>query len=380
MFSLSRLAMLISAFFLGFAVSAGAFVGVAYYAASTISINKIEELTSGAVNIPTEGVLGENPEVDLRDMTIVNMAGEVAQLASLGEALTINVLIDRYDLILNEQLDRFLSSESRELPIAYLIIEEGRQAFLSTIYIGQIQGYDCLNPDGTKGSPNDDSTYWYNPKNETVITGLNEILAGFSLGDIIKGNFHTDEILQNVVLADVLGYNRSEDDTCWLDGDGNEIHGIMSVFADCTILTVDEKLKETEIGYLLGYELKDDKWCEPDENGEYVPVHGFMSVVANKTMDTIGGLMDDLTIGDIIPAEDRQDGFIAMIDPDTHFDEIASVVNGIFENTPMKTFVENNVITFKDPTDRENFLNSSFAECNISELLGAVSKISTPLP
>lgn len=379
MFSLSRLAILISAFFLGFAASAGAIAGVAYYAVNSISINKIEELTNGAVDIPTEAFLGENPEVDLCNMTIIGMAGEAAQLVSLGEALTINLLVDRYDLILNEQFERFLSPETRNLPIGYLLLEEGRQAFLSTIYIGQIQGFECLNSDGTKGSPSEEGTYWYNPKNETVITGLNEILAGFSLGDIIKGDFHTDEILQNVVLADVLGYKRSEDDTFWLDSYGNEVHGIMSVFADCTILTVDEKLKETEIGYLLGYDIKDDKWCELDENGEYVPVHGFMSVVASKTMDTIGGLMNDLTIGDIIPEEDRV-GFIGMIDPDTHFNEIAYEVNGIFEDTPMKTFVENGIITFDSQQDKENFMNSEFADCNISQLLKAVSKIPSNLP
>ena len=54
MFSLSRLAILISAFFLGFAASAGAIAGVAYYAVNSISINKIEELTAQIESINSE--------------------------------------------------------------------------------------------------------------------------------------------------------------------------------------------------------------------------------------------------------------------------------------------------------------------------------------
>ncbi len=371
MFSLSRLSMLIAAFFLGFSVSAGAIVGVAYYAANNVSINKIEEMSG--INIPTEGVIGENPEVDLCALTLTGLGAEFAQLATLGQDLTINLMVSRYDLILSEEFDKFLSPELRELPLAYLLLEEGRQAFLSTIYIGHIQGFDCLNPDGTKGSPSDEDTYWYNPKNETVITGLNDILAGFNLGDIIKGDFHTDEILQNVVLADVLGYTRDETDSCWLDSNGNEVRGVMAVFAGHTIIEIDEELHKVYIGDLMGYEKKEDGWWyETDAEGNEVKVHTFMNTVADRNMDGLNTLMDEITISDIIPHE-HMTGFVGLLPEDTNLNNISEKVNEVFAEKTMGEFVEAGAITFDTEEAKQKFLNSAFADCNISELLSAIT-------
>lgn len=377
MFSLSRFSMLIAAFFLGISAATGAIAGVAYYAANSISINKIEELTSGAVNIPIEGIIGENPEVDLCDLTLVDLFGEAAQLTSLGENLTINLLISRYDLILNEQIEKFLSPESRNLPIAYLAMEEGRQAFLSTIYIGNIQGFDCLKPDGTKGSPSDETTYWYNPKTNAAVTGLNEILADFNLGDIIKGNFHTDTVLDNVLIADIIGYTRNEDDNAWLDSSGNEVHGVMAVFAGHTVLEIDEELHRVRIGELLGYEQDETGWwCERDASGNLIKVHTFMNTISSRNMDGLNDLMDDIKLSDIIPDKDMK-GFIGMIPPDTNLNNISDVINQVFTKKTMGEFVEAGAITFENEADKINFLNSDFADMDISSLLTVISKLPT---
>lgn len=380
MFSLSRLSMLIVAFFLGFAVSAGAIFGVGFYAVNSLTINQIEDLSGGKVNFQTDKVMGPNPEVDLRDMSIIALFDEMADLKALNETVTINLLVSRYDLIIHEKIDKLLSDEARDMPITYLMTDEGKDAFFSTLYIGQIQGFECLGADGELASPKDADAYWHDPVADKTITGLNEILANFSLGDVLAGRVSSDSLLNDIILAEVLGYTYDDANSCWIDGNGAKVTGVMAVFADCTVLQVDEKLNSVEIGELLGYEKNGEgKWCEDDGTGNMVPVHGFMNVVASKTLHTVGGIMNDLTIGDIIPPE-QQTGFVGMLDPDTKFDNISTEVNEKFNETSMRELVLNDVILFEDEQDRENFLNSSFADKNISELLTAVSQLSSALP
>lgn len=384
MFSLSRLSMLIVAFFLGFAAALGASVGVAAFAVNSLTINKLEDMAK--IDLQTEKVIGDNPEVDLRDMSLLSLIDEFKDLKALEETITINLLKDRYDIIIPGIIDKLLSDESRDMPITHLMTDEGKDKFFSTLYVGQIQGFECLKEDGTPGKPSDEDTSWYrvnteDPSNKEKITGLNEMLADFTLGDILAGRVSSDSLLNDIVLADVLGYTFDEANNHWLDSNGVKVTGVMAVFAGETILTVDEKLNTVQIGELLGYE-KDEvsgKWLEDDGTGTMVEVHGFMNVVAGRTLENVGSIMEVLTIGDIIPPE-QQTGFVGILDPNTKFDDISSEVNQKFNETSMRVLVENNVITFEDEQDKQNFLKSDFADKNISELLTAVSQLSSILP
>ena len=348
MFSLSRLYMLIIAFFLGFAAAVGASVGVAAYALNSITINNVEEMAN--VDLQTEKVIGDNPKVDLRDMSLLSLVDEFKSLKALSETVTINLLVDRYDLIIHPMIDKLLSDESRDMPITYLITDEGKDKFFSTLYVGQIQGFECLKEDGTPGLPADEDTSWYrvnaeDPSVKEKITGLNEMLADFTLGDILAGRVSSDSLLADIVLADVLGYTYDEESEHWFDSNGVKVSGVMAVFASETILTVDEKLNTVLLGDLLGYEHDDDNgiWLEDDGTGTMVEVHGFMNVVAGRTLDNIGTLMDDLTISDIIP---ERDGIMAIIPEDTKFDEIGTTINSSIETSPLQFFINEGLVVF----------------------------------
>lgn len=346
MFSLSRLGMLVVAFFLGFASCLGVIVGAGYYALNSVTINQIEEKTG--VDLQTEKVLGENPEVDLRDMSVIGMTKEFGELKTLDADLTINTLVSRYDLILHDKIDKLLSKEVRDVPISKLLTDEGKDALFSTLYIGQIQGFECLNPDGTAGSPLDEDTYWYNPATETVITGLNDLLADFTLADILGGGLSTDTLLGEIHLADILGYTYDEENEYWKDTTGTQVTGVMAVFAECTVLTVDEKLNTVKIGDLLVYSYNEDEgvWYEGADK-----VHGFMNVVAGRTLDNVGSIMDDLTIGDIIP---EREGIIAIIPADTKFNDIGDTINDSIKKSPLQFFMNQGLVVFEDATKLDN--------------------------
>ena len=61
--------MMIVAFFLGFVASAGVFAGVTYYTLNSVTINKLE--AKAKINLETDKFIGENPEVDLRDTSLI---------------------------------------------------------------------------------------------------------------------------------------------------------------------------------------------------------------------------------------------------------------------------------------------------------------------
>lgn len=361
MFSLSRLSMLIVAFFLGFAVALGATVGVAAFAVNSLTINKIEDMAK--IDLQTEKVIGDNPEVDLRDMSLFSLIDEFKDLKALEETVTINLLKDRYDVIIPAIIDNLLSDESRDMPITYLMTDKGKDKFFSTLYVGQIQGFECLKEDGTPGKPSEENTYWFrvdsaDPSKKEKITGLNEMLADFTLGDILAGRVDSNSLLEGIQLADVLGYTFDEENNYWLDQNGVKVTGVMGVFAGETILTVDEKLNTVLIGDLLGYTYNEGEsiWYE----GE-VAVHGFMNVVAGRTLENVGSIMDELTIGDIIP---ERDGIMAIIPADTKFNDIGTTINDSISASPLQFFMNQGLVSFDDKAETLDDLAKTLYDYN----------------
>lgn len=375
MLNFSRVVALIIAMVIGIGVGIGGCLGVCFLVLDSVTINELEYR---GVPLSSDKSFGDNPEVDLRDMSVIDLVKEYQRLQKLEADVTINVLVKRYDLILHPHIDKLLSREARDLPLSYLLSDEGKNRLLDTLYIGQFEDFVCQNLDGTPGDPEDPNTVWIDTEGN-VVTGINDVLADFTLYDLLYGDISSDAILDTIILADILGYTWDETNEYWVDSDNVKVTGVMSVFADCTVLTVDEKLNTVQIGELLGYEFNESSstWLEDDGAGNMVPVHGFMNVVAGRTLENVGDIMDVLTIGDIIPEEDRQSGFVSVLDPDTKFDEISDEVNEKFRSMSMRALVESGVVTFDTTEERDKFLASSFADKNISELLTAIANLPT---
>ncbi len=347
MYDSSKLIALLLAFLIGFGICAGLMVGIPTIIISQYSLKDLED--KNMFDLPDEDFIGEDPEVDIFDLNGLEMINEYKELQKFGDDLTLNLLQDRYALKFGPHLDKFLSEKARSIPLKQLLSREGIVIVLSTIYIGTIEEFECKNPDGTEGDPADENTYWVNPATGKRISALEEIIADFTVEDFITGNINTDNILHGgISLADILGYTYDEEKQCWIDGNGDKLTGLMSVVADCTLDNVDEKLNEASIGDLLNYHQGEDgKWYEYDEHNNEKPVHSFMNAVANRNINTLGGLFEDITIGDIIP-EDQRVGLIAIISPDTKIDEISTAINDSIKFTPLQFFINEGLVNFDD--------------------------------
>ncbi len=340
---------------LAFCIGVGCIIGALFVAANTITIN---ELRANNISINTEEYIGDDPIVSLEDMTVMGAIIEYQKLAGFGDEVDINMMVERYDLILPPTLDKLLTPRSREIPIRILLAPGGTEILAKEIYMGNVENYECLGADGEPAHPTDVGAYWYDVKNDKVIDGLDNIVANLTLYDILSGGVTSENLLSDVVIADLLGYTLGEDGN-YYDGD-EKATGVMAIFADCTIFDISDKMKETEIGHLIGYTYNEEEDYWYTEEGE--KVHSFMNAVSSRNINSLDTLEDDLTIGDIIP-EEKRSGVISLIPADTHFDEINTEVNSAVMYTPLQFFINEELVSF----DNNEYLdNISLASSDIT--------------
>lgn len=370
MFGLSRLVAYVTVFFMGFGLAIGLFVGIPVAMVANYSLRDLEN--TNLVNIPDEQFFDlETAKVDLLGLNGIGIYNELKTLQTFEEAdLNINTLEDRYGIIFDKKVDRFLTDEARELPLRRLFSMEGVHAVLQNVYLGDIQQYECvIRVEDENGviqtvlsDPKVEGAFWQTKgENPREIFGLEKVIADFNLDDFISGNINTDNILhgeESLTLADILSY-KSDGNGGWIDADGNKVTGIMSVFADCTLDNVDNKINDAYIGELLSYtkvetgEYDEDGkaiyyWAEIDSvTGENKKVTGIMAVVAGRTIGTLGGLYDEITIGDLVPEKDRT-GIFAILSPETGLNDISGEINKKIQNSPLQFYMNENLISFAD--------------------------------
>ena len=356
MFGVSRLTALILAFCLGILVGAGALAGGVSVALQFFTLRDLED--NNIVPIPDEMFIGPNPEVDLFDLTAFQLVDEYKKLQSFGDSLTLNVVQERYDLLFHEGLDQLLSDEARNMPLKQLFSQKGINTILDSVYIGNIEKYECRvdaeNEFGyEEGKPSDPNSYWVTSEGNRL-SGLEEIIADYSLKDFMDGKINTDTLLGDVVLCDVLGYTFDETRNAWFDKEGNKVTGIMATFADCHIDEVSTKMNSTEIGLLIGYEKEEGKWYEyKTVEGQVEPVKteisGFMSKIANCTLSgegetqKIGEVFDTLVISDVVT---NRTGVLSIIPADTTLNGIDAAVTSSIKETPLQFFMNEGLISF----------------------------------
>ena len=346
MFGLSRLIAFAIVFCMGFGLAAGLFVGIPAAVVASYSLRDLEN--TNLVNIPDEKFLSSDAEVDILDLNGVELYKEFKKLQTFGDDLTLNLLKSRYGILFHEKLELMMTEEAMNMPLKQLFSMEGVNAVLSNVFIGTVEKYECMNPDGTSGGdPKDPESYWITADG-VRISALEELIADFSLNDFVTGKINTNNILHgDITLADILGYHYDEATDTWYDGSNAEITGIMAVFADCTLDTVDDKINDAKIGELLSYTKHDDgKWYQDNGDGTEKEVHSFMAAVANESVGTLGTLFEKITIGQIVPAEQRQTGILSIIPADTTIDQIGNAVNNSVSNTPLQFFINQGLISF----------------------------------
>ena len=299
-----------------------------YFISTSYTLRDIEEKTA----FPTiaEQYIGEYPEVYIRDMTLVEMLKEGKELADMGDGLTLNTLISRYDLILPEKADIFLTESVRDLPLKTVFSQEGLDIITNEVYIGEFRGYEQREIDG--------ELVWYDPENDTKITGINKVVSGLTLAEAMSGDLSMSTIFDELTLAEALGYelvdgvyynngepvsgiigalcdtnindisNRVDTlqlaeifdyklvDGVYYDKNGKKVTGVMSVICDATVNEVPDRVNAAKFSEVLGYEL--------DENGDYwdngKKVTGVMAVIADCTVTNAPDRINNADMGEIL--------------------------------------------------------------------------------
>ena len=195
MFGLSRLISLMIVFCMGFGLAAGLFVGIPAAVIASYSLRDLEN--TNLVNIPDEKFLLPDAPVDILDLNGIELYYEIKELQTFGDDLTLNLLKSRYGILFHEKLEIIMTDEAMNMPIKQLFSMDGLHAVLKNVYIGNIEGFQCMNADGSPdGDPKAEGAYWVN-KEGNQITALEEIIADFTLDDFISGNIKCDTFVNS---------------------------------------------------------------------------------------------------------------------------------------------------------------------------------------
>ncbi len=329
MFGLTRITSLILAFTLGFSMCLGI---IGFGTMTVISKFKVRDLERYGIiaHIPDESFMTDDPVVDLLDLTMVDFVKELKFMTSLADEVDLNYVQDRYGLIFHEKLDAVLSDETRKMPLRQLFSKDGFGQILGSVYIGNIESYIVCNADGTEGTdPKAEGAYW-KTKDGTKITGIEDIIADFSLNDFISGNINTNTLFDTVTIGDIFGYTKEGED--WYDTEGKKVTGVIAAFSGSTIHSVGTDINTVNIGQILGYQKNDSgEWCKADEaTGELKKVTGVMSVFADSNINEIGDEIQNAQLGKLLGYTQREDGSWYKIEIDTETGEEKEVdVTGV---------------------------------------------------
>ena len=201
----------------------------------------------------------------------------------------------------------------------------------NNVLLGDVMGYDkAPNPEYSKADYEaDPDNYdvleylWYD-KDGNEITGISAKIAEYKLTEIMDGGLDTDELLDDVTVAEIYGLERDEKLPVYVTGSstplgedapeiplwiytdtGEAASGIISTLAGLNINQIDEALDNLEIADVIGlvyYQAEGAEeggfysWEVKEENGErYVeltPDNSITGEFADLTLDQIsnGGI------------------------------------------------------------------------------------------
>ena len=315
---------MVLAFAIGFFACIGAIVGAGYVAFTKVSIDKLEEI--GAVDIDTSDILDPSAEVSLTALTVQGLIQEISTLVGMSDIVTINYLIERYGLIIDEEILAYIPEDLRTIPIAHAFSLSGVVEILGTVeaapIIEKIMG-----------------------QNSAILVGL---LEGKTLADIIIIDEETGAVslgiaslVEGRTIGDLLGYEpiyEGDKIVGWIDSEGQPVGGIMRAIAPTSLegmldggLNIGALTSDIYIGDILEY--------TPvyGENGEIVdwvdadgqPADGiYKNLVSKKIGDLANGdfgidsiLGEDAKVGDIL-------GYTYDEDLEKWIDENGQVISG----------------------------------------------------
>lgn len=290
--NLSRTYIVFVAFLAGIASAVVIVFAIGYFISTSYTLKDIEENTA----IPTisDKFLGDHPIVYIEDMTLVEMLKEGKELADMGDGLTLNVMIERYDLILSDRADVFLTKSVRDLPLNQVFSEEGMDLIMNTVYIGEFRGYEQREIDG--------KMVWYDPVKDEPIKGINRVVSGLTLAETLSSEFSFTALLDDLTLGEALGYNLV--DGVYYDKNGVEVTGLVGVVCDSHINDVSSRINNVPLADVFGYTQVDGVYY--DKNGDKVT--GIMSVICDSNVNGVPERVNAAKFSEVLGYELDENG------------------------------------------------------------------------
>lgn len=300
MYGPSKFIALLLAFTLGFSCAGGILVGGAAIALGTF---RVRDLEKHGIDIPDEAFMGKDYEVDLLNLSILEMIEEVKELSALKDNLTLNKLQKRYDLKIDPKVDVLLSDEVREMPIKKLFSKDGINQILSTVYVGKVLGHACVDiVTGEDADPSlgDELTKWVYADSGEDVVGIQAYASFICLGDFTSGNFDVNSVIGGLTIGDALGYKCiDKENDIWVDANGDEVVGVLAAFAGMKVMEVGTGINDIKIGSFLGYTYDEEQGCWVNsETAE--PISGIMKVLADCTLENVGSNIEHAKLGDLL--------------------------------------------------------------------------------
>ncbi len=223
----------------------------------------------------------------------------------------------------------------------------------------------------------DDGKYYTDKDFNNEAHGVLVSLADLKIGALTDDG-EVSRRIKNVTIADVFEYKQDPETEKWYstnaDGSlGEEVTGIMAAIAGSQISNISDDINGKEMGLLLGYTYgpkKDNvgnvvvgQYCWYDESGD--EVHPLMNKVASTLFSDLGSITNELTVADMILPEDRESGYISLIDETTKLNELPEELNKIFAEKTIGELAVAGIIELDEGTT----LNPYIAGLTINELI-----------
>lgn len=269
---LARIFVFILAFTLGFLSCVGVLVGGGYFAYKKVSLDKL--------GVSTDRFLADDAEVDVSALPIQGLISELSSLKSAK--ITVDFLVERYGLILPEQIENLLTENMREKELTKLFSKDGIRDFLSELYFGKLFGfeqkenpnYSIVDPDG------EPRLIWVDPETGERVGGVNGVLADMSIAEFLDNGVPMDDIMEDLTVGELMELEAKtglptfikekngtltpvedmEPITVWYDKNGNEVTSVVGAIADMSVSELTAGLDDISLGKIFGTVEYKDKY------------------------------------------------------------------------------------------------------------------------
>ncbi len=282
--ALTKLILFLLVLILGFVTCLGTLAGGVFIAYTSITPNDVGLNLGAFFN-------KDNAEVDIHTKTAEALVADYAELMALGDDFTLNTLVAKYGLVIPEDTGKIITPEVRKLPLQKVFAEGGVDLVLDSIYFGEFFGYE--KKENTSTAPGAPKFIWYDPVSGEEVTGLNGLLAEYTLKQFSEGGINTDELSEELFIYELLDMTKNDSlkaytsdgesltevtldkpITVWYDRNGKPASAVLSAIADCHVNSIESSMNGMTLADVMGYTaIGEEKYAysvEKNGEGEYI--------------------------------------------------------------------------------------------------------------